>query len=278
MRQKRDDDVCCHRICLLITFLVVFVVGYIFYGFGCDSNLHPDCSRYYIKNTQVIKIDVDSHSCSRCIHTETRCTKNDHTGHEECSSTCTMYQSYSCYDSYALESFTLDGQQSLACKSYATYNSEDYYTAMKSAQSMYPLYSTQKRYVDKVSLSCSSGTTVMIYAYAGAICFLLAAVILVLYVVFEIRNYFGMSTPSLNGYDEINEAVHDYEEDDEDYSGHYHRHCHDCQEDFEEEMMMRRQVELPPSAPPAEIEIPIATAMPYYDNTNQYYSNPMHKR
>ena len=238
----------CIRIALLCFYIFVFFLGIYFYISGCDSTIKSNCSRYYIKDTKVIKHDVYPHTCSRCIHTVTKCTSNDHDGShsssssgEKCSSYCDAYQSYTCYDSFDIETFNLLGRN-YSCKFYAGHDYQDYLTAINAAKGDFPLHSHQQRFIDKNTLTCSSGTTVVMYAYLGLVFLFIGACGFVYMMIVEFLYCIGTLQHKPEQYSPIS--------------------------DKDEESWVEMP---PPSAPPAEIPIAEEVYDPPYA---PYASNP----
>jgi hypothetical protein len=61
---------------------------------------------------------------------------------------------------------------------------------MTAAQNDFPLYSHQQRFIDKSSLSCYSGTAVVAYAFIGAILIVVAVFGIVAMLVYELLTCF----------------------------------------------------------------------------------------
>ena len=77
------------RFVLLIFALIFFIIGCSTWFSGCDPDLQPYCTRFYVKDTSVIDYTVSTRSCSECISSHQECTDDD--DGRSCRTVCDTY-------------------------------------------------------------------------------------------------------------------------------------------------------------------------------------------
>ena len=125
------------RMIFLFVIIVFSAFGFGFFFGGCEKNLQPECSLYWIKRSEVTGYGTTTYTCNgACLHTTTTCTTDN--GKTKCTNTCDLYQKVPCYSSYDIENYTHDSK-TYYCNFQAAYKVQNQQDALNTAKSMYPL-------------------------------------------------------------------------------------------------------------------------------------------
>lgn len=186
-------------IVLLTCSIVFFIIALPTFLCGCDKNIQPNCIKYWVRDVTFISYTVDHRTCSDCVIYTQSCynvcsrsldseqitnqynatVERKSSCHQSCSTVCSAYRYYDCYDSYAVATFELHGSNQ-TCSLTVDSGNTDRQNALADAQSAYPIGSSSIMYIDKVSETCFTEGRVRQLAVVGLVFFCLCATCAVL--------------------------------------------------------------------------------------------------
>lgn len=188
-------------IVLLTCSAVFFIIALPTFLCGCDKNIQPNCIKYWVRDVTFTNYTVDHRTCSDCIvHTQSCrnvCSRSidseqitsqhnltierKSSCHQSCSTICSVYRYYDCYDSYAVATFELHGNNQ-TCSLTVDSGNTDRQNALADAQTKYPFGSSSAMFIDKVSETCFTEGRVRQLAVVGLVFFCLCATCVVLFI------------------------------------------------------------------------------------------------
>jgi len=174
------------RFILGTALFICLCVGLPLYFCGCDSTLQKSCSRYWIHETVVYDYKITQHTCQTCLAYATSCSSIN--GRLMCTTYCTAYSYYTCYNSYALEHLTTSISNT-QCIMLSIENSTDRNGTLQHAKSEYPINSHHFRYIDKLTDDCSTSSKVRTLAIVGFVFLCLAMIVVISWSIMEIIMY-----------------------------------------------------------------------------------------
>lgn len=167
------------KIPFIFAIIVFSALGFGFFFGGCEENIQPNCSLYWIKHSEVTGYITKTYTCDgKCLNRTQKCTNTD--GKITCTSYCDKYEQIPCYSSYDIESYTKDGK-TYYCNFMASYKVLNQQDALTSAQNMYPMGHQYYRYIRKTDKVCYEESTIANYAIAGLVFLIFDGIFILLY-------------------------------------------------------------------------------------------------
>lgn len=171
---------------LLCVAFVFFIIALPTYLCGCHDVIQPNCFRYSVQNTTIINHEVEEKTCSECAVWERSCSTSctgsgkSQSCSESCHDYCSVYNYYSCYDSYAIAAFNFNGNRT--CKINVVAASTNYDHALNKAKDEYIEGSVHEMYINKNTYGCYTTTNVEALAITGFTFFILTGLVLLCFV------------------------------------------------------------------------------------------------